>query len=141
MRIEPIVIKRTFPCPKRTLFEAWSKPSIMAEWFYAGDEKLKNSTVKNSFTVGADYTLVMHGPDQDHHMNGTYKAIDRYHHISFTWTSAVATDSLVTLDFKELSPNRTEMTLTHTDLPSLESREAHEGGWGRCLDNLVKILA
>lgn len=140
MILEPVVIKRIFPCNKRTLFDAWSQPSIMARWFYAGLEKRQNSTVKNNFTVGGHYELTMHGLEEDHHMTGVYREIIRYSQISFTWTSILAVDSLVELVLKELSPNRSEMILTHTLLPSEESRTAHHGGWERCLENLESYI-
>ncbi|MDV7339740.1 SRPBCC domain-containing protein [Terasakiella sp. A23] len=140
MSMDPVVIKRTFACTKRQLFDAWSKPELMAQWFYAGATLHTQSTVTSSFVVGGAYELIMHDLDQDHVMSGTYKTIIRYSHISFTWTSMMATDSLVALEFKELSPNRTEMTLTHSDFPSEESRNAHNEGWGRCLASLEKFL-
>ncbi len=141
LEFEPVVIKRVFPCSKRRLFDAWSQPDLMAQWFYAGTEKRKNSTVKNSFTVGGTYELTMHGPENvDHVMFGTYKQIVRYTHISFSWTSPMATDSLVELEFRELSANRCEMTLTHSCFPSEDSRNAHNGGWTACLENLESFI-
>lgn len=135
-----VEIKRIFPCSKRTLFDAWSKPSVMAQWFFAGQERLKDSTVSNSFTVGGRYDLTMHMPGSDVSMHGTYTHINRYSEISFTWNSHIANESLVELIFRELSPNRTEMTLSHTLFPSRESRDQHEYGWGKCVDSLELFL-
>lgn len=137
--MEPVVIKRVLPCSKRQLFDAWSKPSLMMQWFFASQlpGAAKPSTVNNSFTVGGRFEVIMHLQSGDYRHYGDYRAIHRYHHIAFTWNSHLVEDSLVELDFRELSPNRTELTLTHTQLPSDDVRGKHVAGWGRCLDNLV----
>lgn len=139
--MEPVVAKRILPCSKRQLFEAWSKPSIMTQWFFAAHDPVEPSTVNNSFTVGGTYEVIMHMETGDHRHHGVYRAIKRYHHIAFTWNSHIVRDSLVELDFRELSPNRTELTLTHTQFPSEEVRSLHAAGWAGCLENLERYFS
>lgn len=134
--MDPIVIKRTLPCNKRQLFDAWSKPSLMMKWFFTVHETDTPCTVNNSFTVGGSFEVIMHLESSDYRHYGDYRAIDRYYRIAFTWNSHLIRDSLVELDFRELSPNRTELTLTHTQFPDEEIRSKHEWGWGGCLDHL-----
>lgn len=134
--MDPVVIKRVFPCGKRQLFDAWSRPALMMKWFFASQEAA-SSTVNNSFTVGGEYEVVMHLPSGNFRHYGVYRAIDRYNHIAFSWNSHLVQDSLVELDFRELSPNRTELILRHTQFPNAEVRGKHEGGWSRCLQNLA----
>ncbi|NVJ98033.1 MAG: SRPBCC domain-containing protein [Alphaproteobacteria bacterium] len=136
----PVIIKRVMPCSKRQLFDAWSKPEVMSAWFFADQMARKPSTVKNSFTVGGHWELTMHLHESDPCMHGEYREINRYNRIVFTWNSHIANDSIVELDFREISPNRTEMKLTHTHFPSEESRASHINGWDMCLDSLAQYL-
>ncbi|MEQ8205051.1 MAG: SRPBCC domain-containing protein [Woeseia sp.] len=138
---DPLVIKRVLPCTKRQLFDAWSKPSVMARWFSAAQQPVAPSTVINSFTVGGEYEVIMHTPGGDRRHYGVYRAIQRYNHIAFTWNSHIVQDSFVELDFRELSVNRTELTLTHTQFPNDDVRSSHMKGWGGCLANLEKFMA
>ncbi|WP_417465799.1 SRPBCC family protein [Kordiimonas sp.] len=138
--MEPLVIKRVMPCSKRQLFDAWAKPSVMARWFFASQTPVKNSTVRNSFTVGGSYNLTMHLKTGEYTMSGEYKEINRYNRITFTWSSHIIEHSLVQLDFRELSPNRTEMILTQTRFPSDEVRASHDQGWSGCLDSLERFV-
>ena len=139
--MEPLVIKRVLPCSKRRLFDTWSQPTLMTQWFCGSQQPRKPSTVQNSFVVGGNYELTMHLQSGDFTMRGEYREIDRYHHIAFTWSSHIIEDSLVDLRFKELSPNRTELTLTQTRFPSEAVRTSHVNGWGMCLDNLERFVA
>jgi uncharacterized protein YndB with AHSA1/START domain len=139
--MEPLVIKRVMPCSKRQLFDAWSKPSVMARWFFASQTPVKESTVRNSFTVGGSYSLTMHLQTGDYTMSGDYVEITRYTRIAFTWSSHIIEGSLVQLDFRELSPNRTELTLTQTRFPSAEVRASHDQGWSGCLASLERFVA
>jgi len=138
--MDPVVMKRVLPCSKRQLFDAWSKPAVMMQWFFASQQPKAPSSVNSSFTVGGDYEVIMHLQSGDFRHHGNYRAINRYHHIAFTWNSHLVEDSLVELDFRELSPNRTELTLTHTQFPSEEVRGKHIDGWGGCLDNLLRFF-
>lgn len=135
--MDPVVIKRVLPCSKRQLFDAWSKPSVMMQWFFKAQQPSELSTVNNSFTVGGSFEVIMHMQSGDYRHHGDYRTISRYNHIAFTWNSHIVQSSLVELDFRELSPNRTELTLTHTLFPSEEVRGKHVVGWNGCLDNLV----
>jgi uncharacterized protein YndB with AHSA1/START domain len=139
--MEPLVLKRVFPCSKRRLFDAWSKPALMTQWFFGSQQPRKPSTVTNSFAVGGTYELTMHMQSGDFSMRGEYRAINRYYQITFTWSAHNIQDSLVDLHFKELSPNRTELTLTQSGFPDEAIRTAHINGWGLCLDNLERFVA
>jgi len=140
--IDDVVVRRVFNCPKRTLFDAWSQPSVMSKWLFARRESFCESTVSNSFTVGGSYSIIMHMPSGDVRLFGEYTNINRYSCIAFTWSSPVINNSRVTLDFKELSVNRTEFILTHSLFPSADIRAQHTEGWNACLDNLqLRVLS
>lgn len=135
-----VVLKRVLPCSKRELFDAWSKPSIMMKWFFKSHQPRTPSTVHSRFVVGGDFEIIMHMESGDYRHHGTYRAISRYSHIAFTWNSHIVRSSLVELDFRELSPNRAELTLTHTLLPDQEVRDKHTEGWSGCLNNLQRFF-
>jgi uncharacterized protein YndB with AHSA1/START domain len=134
--MDPVVIKRVLPCSKRQLFDAWSQPALLSRWLFASQQPTAKSTVQSSFTVGGHYEVIMHLPTGDYRHYGVYRAIERYHHIAFSWNSHIVEDSLVELHFREMSPNRCELTLTHSQFPSEEVRTKHNDGWQRCLQNL-----
>lgn len=139
--LQPLVIKRILPCSKRQLFDVWSKPELMTRWFFASQQPKALSTVSNSFSLGGAFEVVMHQDNGDYRHYGEYKAIQRYSHIAFSWNSHIVQNSLVALDFKELSPNKTLMTLTHSQFPDEAVRNKHTEGWTRCLQNLEPLLA
>lgn len=139
--MDPLVIRRILPCTKRQLFDAWSKPSIMSTWFFASQDTIAPSTVNMSFTVGGHYEVIMHAKTGDRRHHGIYRTINRYSHIAFTWNSDIVENSLVELDFREVSPNRTQLRLTHTQFPNEEVLGKHAAGWERCLRNLERQLA
>lgn len=131
-------IKRTFKCSKRQLFDAWSQASVMSKWFFADRNRCKDSDVDADFRVNGNYSLVMYFEDGDSsRIWGTYQEILRYTFIAFTWNSVNADNSRVELNFRELSPNRTELKLVHKLLPDEESKALHNQGWELCLENLL----
>ncbi len=141
MSSDQLVIKRVFNCSKRALFDAWSQGSLMSRWFFAASEKVKDSKVDCQFNVGGQWSVTMYFEDgSDATLNGVYKTINRYSEIAFSWNSSIAMDALVQLSFKELSANRTELKLVHSQLPSEESLRMHNQGWDACLANLEAFV-
>ena len=100
MKNDELTIRKKFNCSKRNLFDAWSKASILTKWFFAASEKFKDSSVECNFVVNGAFAITMYFENgTDSKIQGEYKAIDRYSHIAFSWTSSIATDSLVKLYF------------------------------------------
>lgn len=134
-------IKRTFKCSKRQLFDAWSSPTIMSRWFFADSNRCRDSDVEVDFRVNGAYSLVMYFEDgTSSRIHGTYREILRYTVIVFSWNSSNAKDSEVELNFRELSPNRSELKLVHKLLPDETSRALHANGWDLCLANLLALV-
>jgi hypothetical protein len=48
--------------------------------------------------------------------------------------------SQVTVELREIAPGRTELTLTHAELPNEEERDSHGEGWLLTLEQLVLVL-
>lgn len=140
-KISNLEIRRTFKCSKRQLFDAWSQPAMMSRWFFADSNRCKDSDVDVDFRVNGTYSLTMYFEDGDSStIHGTYLSIQRYTFIAFTWNSINATNSEVELNFRVLSPNRTELKLVHKLLPDEQSRQLHANGWELCLGNLLKFV-
>ena len=134
-------ILRTFKCSKRQLFDAWSSPGVMSRWFFADSNRCRDSDVEVDFRVNGSYSVVMYFESGDSsRIHGKYKEILRYTVIRFTWNSVNATDSEVELNFRELSPNRSELKLVHRLLPDETSRKLHSNGWELCLANLLTLV-
>ena len=141
MKVDDLVIKRVFNCSKRSLFDAWSQAALMAQWFFAAPSKVKDSTVTSHFRIGGEWSVTMYFDDGSQaNLHGSYKTINRYTEIAFSWNSPIASNGTVKLFLKELSVNRTELTLVHSDFISEENRQMHNQGWDACLANLEKFI-
>ena len=142
MNIDDLVIKRVFNCSKRALFDAWSQAHLMSRWFFAAPSKVKDSSVECQFCVGGQWSVTMYFEDgSQSSLHGVYKTINRYSEITFSWNSSIATDGEVKLFFRELSANRAELKLVHSNFPSEESRKMHNKGWDGCLGNLERFFS
>jgi len=136
-----LVIKKEFGISKRALFDAWSKPEIMRQWFFAGEKGDNYCTVENQFVTNGKYKIVMFFNNQSEDQSsaehfGEYTEITRYNTIVFTWNNELVSNAVVKLYFKELSANKSELTLEHSLFPTQEIMQLHNTGWDACLTNL-----
>ena len=136
-----LTVKKVIPAARKDIFEAWLDAKALAQ-FILPAEGMPNPKVENDPKVGGSFLIIMNVGDQELPHKGEYKTIKEYDEIAFTWESAYSIpNSLVTLNFKELGPKETEVTLHHKGFPHEESRDNHQDGWGRILEALNQTLA
>ncbi len=136
-----VVVRRVLDAPRSLVFEAWTRPDLMARWFYpmAGWSARVTADVR----VGGRYELRMIDTEGKTHLQfGEYREVVPASRLVFTWScpDLCVEDSVVTLELSDHG-KQTELVLTH-DLPPDETlRREHEGGWQGCLGQLEGFLA
>jgi uncharacterized protein YndB with AHSA1/START domain len=136
-----LTITKTIPAAPQVVFDAWLSPEALAK-FMTPMEGMSVPKAESDAREGGDFLVVMKAGDQEMPHNGTYKTINKYKELAFTWNNPFNdTESLVTLNFSETGSGETELTLHHSGLPSEESRDNHQGGWTHIADSLVGALA
>ena len=137
-----LVMKKVFKTDPETLFDAWTKPSWMKQWFHARLNWI-TSVAEVDLKPGGAWKVVMKKDDGfEHPTFGHYREIDRPNKLSFTWHPYGKADyeTLVTLRFKKLTEATTELTLTHEGLRNDKERADHTGGWTGCLESLGDFI-
>jgi uncharacterized protein YndB with AHSA1/START domain len=142
-----ILLTRVFNAPRRLVFEAWTKPEQVRQWYGCGKFELR--TCEIDLRVGGAYRYTMATPDGSNHtMQGAYREISAPSRLVYTeqfvtqgFTSG---EALVTVIFAE---HEGMTTLTSTVLhKSKADRDAHlgagmESGAGEALGRLAAHLA
>ena len=66
-----VVITRVFDAPRELVWQAWTDPKMMAQWF--GPRGFTSSVPQLEPRVGGALRIVMHGPDgNDYPMKGVF---------------------------------------------------------------------
>jgi uncharacterized protein YndB with AHSA1/START domain len=139
---ERLVVKRTFKAPVEKLYAAWTDAEQMKRWFAPG--KMTVPTAEADVRVGGRYRVQMSGGDdcEFHTTGGVYREVIPNQRLVFTWQwEGSDLETVVTLDFKSLSANETELTLTHEGFDGEATRDKHAQGWDGCLANLDNYVA
>lgn len=69
-----LVLTRVIDAPRARVFEAWTKPEQMAQWF--APKPFKLIIEKMDFRPGGRFSMAMRGPDgSDFPFTGTYREI------------------------------------------------------------------
>jgi uncharacterized protein YndB with AHSA1/START domain len=135
-----LVLQHRFKAPIERVFDAWSDPEIMRE-FYAPEENMRVTDVQVDFRVGGAYRVAILMPDGDTYVSyGTYREIDRPSRIVCTqqWQEddpALEKQTQMTLQFASRG-TETELTLTHEHFRDAQQRDGHARGWSQCLAKL-----
>ena len=137
-------MKKIVKAPRAAVFDAWTKPELMKQWYAPGT--MKTPEASSDLRVGGKYHVHMQGEmdgeQSSHTARGTYQKIVPNELISFTWgwDGDPSPETLVTVELKDVSGG-TEVTLTHERFAAVEARDKHEQGWMGCLENLAKFVS
>jgi len=135
-----LVLSRTFPVAADVLYRAWTEPGRMALWLAPGDA---TAEVEADARPGGRYRVTMHGVmgAGTVAVGGEFRELvpGRKVVLTWQWEGGDPEQTLVTVELTPRGAN-TEMVVTHDRFLSVESRDNHADGWGRCFDKLAGVL-
>ncbi len=133
--VPALVITRTYQASRERIFSAWTDPAQLARWFMPAPGF--KPEVQADSHVGGSYRIRMQNPNGSIHTAlGQYKELVPPSKLVMSWAweeNDSANGSVLTIELRDLGNSSTELTLTHAQLPTEESRQRHEQGWTGCL--------
>ena len=146
-------LTRVFDAPRELVFKAWTDANQFQQWFGAAAcDGASLKSLKTDARVGGKYRIQVRKDDGEFYTTvGIYRELKPPERLVFTWAfekdgsgeefgEVEPPEMLVTLECKARG-KQTELILTHEKFASIESRDRHNEGWGRCLDSLGKFVA
>lgn len=118
------------------LFRAWTDPRELMHWWRQEGDGWTFARASIDLRVGGAYRLGMNAPDgRTHVATGVYREIEPPRRLVFTWDweDNPVGDTLVTVEFKALDSDRTEVAITHERFADAARMGRHEQGWTELL--------
>ena len=136
-----LVLKRRLKAVPEKVYEAWTKPEKMTQWWGVTDSP-KPPIAETDLRVGGRFRVQFWDPKNEHHsVSGLYQEVVPNRKLSFSWAwqTTPERESLVTI---ELSPvtDGTMLTLTHEQFFDETARDDHGRGWNVALDRLEAMF-
>jgi len=147
-----ITITREFNAPRDLVWQAWTEPEHIAQWF--GPEGFSTRVNKYELKNGGRFDYVMIGPDgKEYPGTSVFKEVSPKDRIVATdefgedfkaGNPDLPSGMIVTETFEDLG-SKTRLTIS-IEHPTAEDKRKHEdmgvvAGWGSTLDKLEKHLA
>ena len=136
-----LVVRRMIRASAERLFEAWTQPSQLKQWW--GPESVTCIAAQVDLRVGGRYRIANQFPDGSVvWIIGEFQVIEPPHRLTYTWQIEESSGSseLVAVRF-EPRDSATEVIVTHTRIPDRTTRDRHEQGWLGCLNGLAEYLS
>lgn len=122
------------------VFDAWLDPALLTQFILPAPGMPQPETT-NTPKEGGNFEIIMDVGDAKMPHTGTYLEINRPDKLVFTWVSEFSPEgSTVTLLFKDMGDDKTDVKLTHLKFMNEETRDNHKMGWGSILTELDKLL-
>ena len=135
-----LALKRRFKAPPEKVYEAWTVPEKMIQWW--GASHSASRTAEADVRVGGRFHVGFRGNKGDQHdVGGIYREVVPGEKLVFTWAwrTTPERESQVTVHLKA-DGDSTILTLTHEQFFDEKARDDHRRGWTLALDNLEKVF-
>lgn len=143
-----VAITRVFDAPRALVWQAWTDPKMMAQWF--GPRGFTSSVPELDVRVGGALRIVMHGPDgNDYPMKGVFREVVPPERLVF---SNIAIDKNgnhllegeTTITFSEHGGKTTLTVKAHAvgkAAIAAQMLAGMEAGWTQSIDKLEELVA
>lgn len=136
-----LTVKRRLNASPEKVFAAWTDPEKISQWFGCPGATVIDAAC--DLRVGGSYTIAIRKENgEESRVGGVYRDVIPNRKLVFTWVpeQGLRAESLVTLLITPADPG-CYLTLIHEQFVDEATRDAHENGWGACLDKLSAYLA
>lgn len=137
-------LKRTFDAPIELVWEAWTQPEHVAQWW--GPKGMVLTVVEHDFKVGGKWKYVMPMPNGEEFISeGQYSEIVNFQKIITSANFRPMTEGVEIRALFEKSGNKTHFTFSVIH-PTEEYKRQQEqmgfyNGWGSAFDRLETFFA
>jgi uncharacterized protein YndB with AHSA1/START domain len=137
--IDSLTVTRIIKAPCELVFEAWTEPKQMVQWWSPVDIECRK--VEADLRIGGTYRIHMITKEGDHIAYGKYTRIILNKRLQFTWQWEHKEMPLTTVkvDFEDLGET-TRLTLVQKGFVDKEESEAHTHGWSTAIEKFAGLI-
>ena len=135
-----LVVRRTIRATPERLFDAWTTPEQLVEWW--GPEGVACIAPSVDLRVGGHYRIGNRMSDGGEiWIAGVFEAVERPHRLTYTWRveGRDGDPERVTVRFEPRGED-TEVIVTHERVANVTLRDEHARGWNGCLEGLARFI-
>ena len=134
-----LTLKRTFSAPIHLVWEAWTQPEHIAQWW--GPKGMEVNVVEHDFKVGGHWKFIMPMPDGNEFISeGVYSEIIKFKKIVTSANFRPMTEGVIMQALFEENGDQTHFTfqVIHPTEEYCKQQEAmgFYNGWGTAFDRL-----
>jgi uncharacterized protein YndB with AHSA1/START domain len=136
-------IERVFPAGPPVVFEAFSAPEELAQWW--GPKGFTIPSLRFNPRAGESFRIEMQPPEGDaFYLTGQFRDVEPPSRLAYTfvWEDPDPDDveTLVELSFRELGES-TKVVITQGPFKTEPRRELHRNGWTDSFDKLEQLIS
>jgi uncharacterized protein YndB with AHSA1/START domain len=134
-------ITRRIAATPEEIYDAWTDQKSVSEWMVGIPGGSARATLDPR--VGGRFHIDMIDGATTYPHEGEYLRLERPRLIEFTWISGATNRqrSVVRVELHPITNDQTELTLTHTLLPTDRAAQDHRAGWSNALDRLAEVVS
>lgn len=134
-----LIVKREIAAPVPRVFAAWTEPRHLVKWWGPGEVTCPEAHV--DLRPGGEIRIANQTPQGLVWIHGQFETVEAPDRLVYTWRMEghAGDPSRVTVRFEAVDGG-TRVTVVHTRIDSVPTRDSHQAGWIGCLEGLAEYL-
>ena len=145
---DPIIVESYFAAVPTRVFQAWTDPNIVMQWFGRVPNSLHSATI-DLHEGGAWQFLESRDEEKSVGFEGEYLAIEPNERLVFTWSQVIvhASGERESTPYSQVEViftpkgHGTEVRLVHSAMHSEDMRRGFSGGWESAFKTMSALLS
>jgi uncharacterized protein YndB with AHSA1/START domain len=135
--VPSLTMVRRIKAPPATVFEAWTRPEILARWWGPHHTMVLSAEI-DARAGGSFRVTLVEDNGARHTVSGTYAEVVPGERLVFSWAWEATAElvSRVTVTFRPV-PEGTEVTLVHDRFANEGTATRHRRGWTESFERLA----
>ena len=139
-------IAKSFPVTADRLYQAWTSPEDLKQWWHPMGNILQRATTKPQVGAPVEYVFATEAGAHSFTINGQYKEVQENQRLVYTWNwnlpAATVGNSafLLTVVFNNEGTG-SRLSVTQENFTDEEAVHPHSEGWEKALNDLHHFLS
>ena len=139
-------VSKTFPVAAEQLYQAWTSPDALKQWWHPMGNTLQRATTKPELGSPVEYVFATEAGAHSFTIQGTYKEVQQGQRLVYTWNWQLPTAALGKSEFLltvVFSPDGdgSRIAITQENFADEEAVQPHHEGWEKALEDLHRFLS
>lgn len=139
-------VEKEFPVTAAQLFEAWTRPEALQQWWHPMGNRLQHATIELQEGGRVEYVFQNEGGSHSFTIRGRYSEVKKNERLAYSWNWELSSPAIGSGEYNlsvtfSSQAKGSRLQVVQENFKEDESIQPHRDGWEKALNDLADFLS